>query len=50
MNVFPSGMSRSMGHGTMAYRLTLGLPALRAHLTSIFEASPELVPATVDAF
>jgi hypothetical protein len=36
-NVFPSGMSRSMGGGLMGYRLSLGKQALREDLVNIFD-------------
>lgn len=36
-NVQPSGMSRSMGGGTVAYRLIIGRPALREDLVEIFD-------------
>ena len=42
--VFPSGMSRSMGGGRKAYVTRLGSPALKSDLVDIFEyAGPEAV-------
>jgi hypothetical protein len=42
--VFPSGMSRSMGGGRKAYVTRLGSPALRTDLVDILEyAGPEAV-------
>ena len=46
-NVYPSGMSRSMGGGVKAYKLTLGSPAKIADLVSIFDTGPDVVPVTV---
>ena len=46
-NVYPSGMSRDMGAGVYAYKLTLGSPAKQADLVSIFDTGPDVVPATV---
>ena len=46
--VFPSGMSRGMGTGDMAYRLEDGKPALTKDLVSIFDADESVVPATVE--
>ncbi len=39
LNVYPSSMSRSMGEGRKAFRLTPGLPASLADLVDIFDAS-----------
>jgi hypothetical protein len=47
VDVYPSGMSRSMGDGRKAYRLTLGKPGLTKDLVDIFETSPRDEPATV---
>ena len=47
-NVFPSGMSRSMGAGVMAYRLTMGSQALRGDLVNIFDDANGSPSATVE--
>ena len=47
LNVFPSGMSRSMGAGMKAYRLTTGRQALTKDLVSIFDSGPDVIPASV---
>ena len=47
LNVFPSGMSRSMGSGLKAYRLTVGHPALTKDLVSIFDSGHDVIPASV---
>jgi hypothetical protein len=47
LNVFPSGMSRSMGSGLSAYRFTQGRPALRADIVRIFDSGPDVIPSTV---
>lgn len=46
-NVYPSGMSRSMGPAEKAYRLTMGSPTKQADLVSIFDTGPDVIPATV---
>jgi hypothetical protein len=46
-NVWPSGMSRSMGGGLKAYRMTLGAQAGIADLVHIFESSVGVEPATI---
>jgi hypothetical protein len=43
-NVFPSGMSRSMGGGIEAYRLTMGKQALPKDLVCIFDSGPDIEP------
>ncbi len=48
LDVYPSGMSRSMGAGQKAYRLTMGRQALMADLVSIFETAPGVRPSRVD--
>ena len=48
LDVYPSGMSRSMGAGQKAYRLTMGRQALTADLVSIFETAPGVRPSRVD--
>lgn len=45
--VYPSPMSRSMGGGLRAYKLTLGQPAKTDDLVSIFGSDPGLEPATI---
>lgn len=49
LNVYPSGMARDMGLGLKAYRLTKGEPARRADLVEIFDAGPDVTPASVQA-
>lgn len=41
-NVWPSGMSRSMGLGLKAYRMTKGKQALSQDLVSIFASGPDV--------
>jgi hypothetical protein len=47
-NVYPSGMSRDMGLGTSAYKLTWGEPARMSDLVNIFDC-PEAgyIPTTL---
>ena len=40
LNVYPSGMSRDMGGGLVAYRLRMGQPARREDLVRIFDQGP----------
>ena len=47
-NVYPSAMARSMGGGLKAYRLTMGTPAKTADLVSIFDATLNSPPASVE--
>jgi len=49
LNVYPSGMARDMGRGLKAYRLTRGVNPRMTDLVEIFEAGPDVVPASVDA-
>jgi hypothetical protein len=49
LNVFPSGMSRDMGRGLKAYKMTLGKQAGGADLVGIFDEGIDVVPADVDA-
>ena len=49
LDVFPSGMARSMGGGLRAYRLTLGKQALREDLVDIFELDDVFVPSSVES-
>lgn len=45
--VWPSGMSRSMCGGAMAYKLAFGQKSSEADLVNIFHCDPSLTPATV---
>jgi hypothetical protein len=45
-NVFPSPMSRSMGGGLKAYRLTSGKQALKQDLVCIFDTGPDIEPVS----
>ncbi len=47
VDVYPSGMSRSMGDGRKAYRLTPGKPGLTKDLVDIFDVSEKDALATV---
>jgi hypothetical protein len=47
LNVYPSGMSREMAQGMVAYRMTLGRPTRREDLVRIFDAGPDVIPAFV---
>lgn len=47
LNVYPSPMSRDMGGGVSAFRLTTGQHARRADLVDIFDAGPDVIPASV---
>lgn len=47
LHVFPSGMSRSMGSGLKAYRLSAGRQALTKDLVSIFDSGPDIIPSFV---
>lgn len=49
LNVFPSGMSRDMGRGLKAYKLTLGQRGRMQDLVRIFDTGPDVQPATVAA-
>jgi hypothetical protein len=46
-NVYPSGMSRDMGGGLMAYKLTLGQPSRSADLVNIFIVGLDVEPVSV---
>ena len=48
LNVYPSGMARSMGGGLKAYKLTLGKQAMTADLVEIFAEGPDVIPASVE--
>lgn len=47
LDVYPSGMSRAMGGGRKAYRLTMGKPATRVDMVDIFDASTAQRGSTV---
>jgi len=47
LNVYPSGMARSMASGKMAYRMQAGKHARKADLVDIFSEGPDVIPATV---
>jgi hypothetical protein len=47
LNVWPSGMCRSMGQGMVGYRLKLGTPTTRDDIVRIFDAGPDVVPTRV---
>ena len=46
-NVYPSGMSRTMGCGEMAYKLYMGKKGARVDIVSIFATGPDVEPATI---
>ena len=48
-NVYPNGMSRSMGAGLKAYRLQMGRQAEQEDLVHIFDSGPDIELATVEA-
>lgn len=48
LNVYPSPMSRDMGGGFKAYKLTMGQPGRLKDLADIFDAGPDIVPASVE--
>ena len=47
LNVYPSGIARSMAMGKMAYRMQAGKHARTADLVDIFSEGPDVTPATV---
>ena len=47
LHVYPSDLSRSIGVGDVAYKLTLGQFARAADQVNIFDSGPGLVAATV---
>jgi hypothetical protein len=47
MNVFPSGMCRSMGAGMQAYRLTPGEKPTQEDLVNIFDEAVDVIPVYV---
>lgn len=48
LNVYPSGMSKNMGDGRMAYKLTMGRKATRVDLVDIFSDINEYIDSTVE--
>ncbi len=49
LNVYPSGMCRDMGGGSIAYRLTKGQRVSETDLVGIFDDGPDIVPTSVSA-
>jgi hypothetical protein len=49
LNVYPSGMARSMGYALKAYRLAQGKQARTIDLVEIFAEGPDVIPASVGA-
>ncbi len=47
LNVYPSGMSRDMSQGMVAYRTTLGKPTTREDLVRIFDEGFDVIPTYV---
>lgn len=47
LNVYPSGMGRSMALGKMAYKMKIGKHVSTADLVDIFSEGPDVIPATV---
>lgn len=47
-NVYPSGMQLSMGSAILAYKNTLGQPALRKDIVNIFDTDDSVKPSTVE--
>ncbi|MEM9446869.1 MAG: hypothetical protein AAGA18_16130 [Verrucomicrobiota bacterium] len=47
-NVYPSGMSRSMGYGEKAYKLTIGKQAKMQDLVSIFDDGQDVIPVNIN--
>ena len=47
LNVYPSGMGRSMSLGLKAYRVELGKQARREDMVHIFDQGPDVIPASV---
>ena len=48
LNVWPSGMCRSMGQGMLGYRLKNGATTTRDDLVRIFDDGPAVHPASVE--
>lgn len=47
LNVYPSGMSRNMGDGVKAYKLSTGQQAKMKDLVHIFSEGPDVIPSYV---
>ena len=47
-DVYPSGMSRNMGAGDLAFRLEMGRPSVRSDLVDILEIPSEGVCVSID--
>jgi len=47
-NVYPSGMQRDMGPAVLAYKMTLGAPAVNRDIVNIFESDGSVIPSTVE--
>lgn len=47
LNVYPSGMSRDMAQGMVAYRTTLGKSTTREDLVRIFDEGADVIPSYV---
>jgi hypothetical protein len=47
LNVYPSGMARSMASGKVAYKMQAGKHATKADLVSIYAEGSDVIPATV---
>jgi len=47
LNVYPSGMSREMSQGMVAYRMSLGKSTTREDLVRIFDAGTDVIPSYV---
>ncbi|MBX3628021.1 MAG: hypothetical protein KF892_23635 [Rhizobacter sp.] len=47
LNVYPSGMTRSMASGKVAYKMQVGRQATKEDLVSIYAEGADVIPATV---
>jgi hypothetical protein len=47
LNVYPSGMSRDMAQGMVAYRMTLGRSTSREDLVRIFDEGADVIPSYI---
>jgi hypothetical protein len=47
LNVYPSGMARSMASGKFAYKMRVGKHATKTDLVSIYAEGPDVIPASV---
>lgn len=47
LNVYPSGIARSMALGKTAYKMQTGKHASMSDLVDIFSEGPDVIPATV---